>query len=107
LQSDYLAVDKRTQLETDLMNITFGTQNFQNLTQHKISAHKVKQCVECAKCKKIFALRKSLKHHWRVHSRDGLLFCNSCGREISQSQGQGHANEILSDDHFDCNKCNN
>ena len=48
-----------------------------------------------------------LKRQWSVHTRDGLLFCNSCGREFSQSQGQGHANEILSDDHFDCDKCNN
>jgi hypothetical protein len=49
----------------------------------------------------------ALRHwcHRRVHSKDGLLFCNSCGREI-QSQGQGHASEILSDDHFVCDKCN-
>jgi hypothetical protein len=47
--------------------------------------------------------RKNLKRHWRLHSRDGLLFCNSCGREIIQ--GQGYANEILGDDHFVCDKC--
>ena len=76
------------------------------LTWHKISAHKVKHCFECAKCKKTFTQRKSLKCHWRVHSKDGLLFCNSCGREIIQSQGQGHAIDILGDDHFDCDKCN-
>ena len=71
------------------------------LTQHKISAHKVKQCFECAKCKKTFTLCKSLKHHWRVHSKDGLLFCNSCGREIIR-----HTNEIPSDGHSVCDKCN-
>jgi uncharacterized Zn-finger protein len=75
------------------------------LTQHKISAHKGSQCFECAKCKKTFTQRDSLKRHWRVHSRDGFLFCNSCGREIIQSQGQGHASEIQSDDHFVCDKC--
>jgi DNA-directed RNA polymerase subunit RPC12/RpoP len=36
--------------------------------------------------------------------RDGLLLCHTCGKEIIQ--GQGHANEIRSDDHFDCDKCN-
>jgi DNA-directed RNA polymerase subunit RPC12/RpoP len=36
--------------------------------------------------------------------RDGLLLCHTCGREIIQ--GQGHANEIQSDDHFLCDKCN-
>ena len=35
--------------------------------------------------------------------RDGLLLCHTCGKEIIQ--GQGHASEILSDDHFDCDKC--
>jgi hypothetical protein len=68
-----------------------------------MSAHKINQSFECDNCKKTFTLRKSLKRHWRVHSRAGLLFCNSCGREIIQSQG--HASEILSD-HFDCDKCN-
>jgi DNA-directed RNA polymerase subunit RPC12/RpoP len=36
--------------------------------------------------------------------RDGLLLCHTCGKEIIQSQG--HADEILSDDQFDCDKCN-
>jgi KRAB domain-containing zinc finger protein len=73
------------------------------LTQHKISLHKVKLCFECAKCKKTFTQRKSLKRHWIVHSRDGLLFCNSCGREIIQEQGP--VCEILSGDYFVCDKC--
>ena len=109
LHSDYLAVDKRTHTgdrpyEYHIWNTKFSESH--SLTRHKISARKVKQCFVCAKCKKIFAQRKHLKRHWRVHSRDGLLFCNSCGREIIQSQGQGHASEILSDDHFVCDKCN-
>jgi DNA-directed RNA polymerase subunit RPC12/RpoP len=33
-----------------------------------------------------------------------LLLCHTCGKEIIQ--GQGHANKIQSDDHFDCDKCN-
>ena len=70
-----------------------------------MSAHKGSLSFECDNCKKTFAQHKSLKCHWRVHSRDGLFFCNSCGIEIIQ--GQGHANnEIQSDDHFDCDKCN-
>ena len=109
LHSDYLAVDKRTHTgdrpyEYHIWNTKFSESH--SLTRHKISARKVKQCFECAKCKKIFAQRKHLKRHWRVHSRDGLLFCNSCGREIIQSQRQGHVSEILSDDHFVCDKCN-
>jgi DNA-directed RNA polymerase subunit RPC12/RpoP len=36
--------------------------------------------------------------------RDGFLFCHTCGKEIIQSQG--HAIEIISDDHFVCDKCN-
>ena len=68
-----------------------------------MSAHKGSQSFECDNCKKTFAQRKSLKCHWRVHSRDGLFFCNSCGREIIQ--GQGHAGEILSCHHFPCDKC--
>jgi hypothetical protein len=55
-------------------------------------------------CKKTFTKRQSLKRHWRSHLRDGLLFCHTCGKEIIQCQG--HANEILNDDHFDCDKCN-
>ena len=109
LHSEYLAVDKRTHTgdipyECHIWNTIFSASH--SLTRHKISAHKGKQCFECAKCKKIFAERKGLKRHWRVHSKDGLLFCNSCGREIIQSQGQGHASEIRSDDHFVCDKCN-
>jgi hypothetical protein len=106
LQSDYLAVDKRTHTgdrpyEYHIWNTKFSESH--SLIRHKISAHKVKQCFECTKCKKTFAERKHLKRHWRVHSRDGLFFCNSCGREIIQSQG--HASEVRSDNHFDCDKC--
>jgi DNA-directed RNA polymerase subunit RPC12/RpoP len=36
--------------------------------------------------------------------RDGLLLCHTCSKEIIQ--GQRHANEIQSDDHFVCDKCN-
>jgi DNA-directed RNA polymerase subunit RPC12/RpoP len=36
--------------------------------------------------------------------KDGLLLCHTCGKEIIQ--GQGHANEMQSDDHFVCDKCN-
>jgi DNA-directed RNA polymerase subunit RPC12/RpoP len=39
-----------------------------------------------------------------IDLKDGLLLCHTCGREIIQ--GQGHANEIPSDDHFVCDKCN-
>ncbi|CAB4021896.1 zinc finger 501-like, partial [Paramuricea clavata] len=75
------------------------------LTQHKISAHKRSQSFECDNsCKKTVTQRKSLKRHWRSHLRDGLLLCHTCGKEIIQ--GQGHANNILSDDQFDCDKCN-
>jgi predicted RNA-binding Zn-ribbon protein involved in translation (DUF1610 family) len=73
------------------------------LTQNKMSAHKRSLNFECDNCKKTFTQRKNLKRHWRLHSRDGLLFCHSCGREIIQ--GQGYANEILGDDHFVCDKC--
>ena len=68
------------------------------------SAHNRNQSFECDICKKTFTNRQSLKRHWRSHLRDGLLLCHTCGKEIIQ--GQGHANEILSDDHFDCDKCN-
>ena len=106
LSSD-LARDKRTHTgdkpyECDACNKRFSESY--NLARHKISAHKGKQSFECDNCKKTFTQRKSLIRHWRVHSRDGLLFCKSCGREIIQSQG--HASEILRDDHFDCDKCN-
>jgi hypothetical protein len=33
-----------------------------------------------------------------------LIIGHTCGKEIIQ--GQGHASEILSDDHFLCDKCN-
>ena len=32
--------------------------------------------------------------------------CDTCGRDVIQSQGQGHAHETFCDDHFDCDKCN-
>ena len=32
--------------------------------------------------------------------------CDTCGREVIQSQGQGHADGTLCDDHSDCDKCN-
>ena len=76
-------------------------------TTYKMSAHKGSLSFECDSCKKTFALRKNLKRHWRVHSRDGLLFCNSCGREIIHSQGQGHATEILSDDYLSVTNATN
>ncbi|CAB4040433.1 zinc finger 235-like isoform X3, partial [Paramuricea clavata] len=53
---------------------------------------------------KTFTQQQSLKRHWRSHLRDGFLLCHTCGKEIIQ--GQGHASEILSDDHFVCDKCN-
>ena len=90
--------------ECDVCNKRFPESR--KLTRHKISAHKSEQSFECRICEKTFTQRKSLKRHWRLHSRDGLLLCNTCGREISQSKGQGHANEILSGDHFECDKCN-
>ncbi|CAB3976646.1 zinc finger 836 [Paramuricea clavata] len=74
------------------------------LTQHKISAHKRSQSFECGICKKSFTQRPSLKHHWRSHLRDGLLLCHTCGKEVIQ--GQGDANEILSDDQNICDECN-
>ncbi|CAB4033395.1 zinc finger 2 homolog, partial [Paramuricea clavata] len=70
--------------------------------------HKSEQSFECRICKKTFTQRKSFKRHWRLHSRDGFLLCNTCGREISQSQGegQGQANEILSCGTFyQCDVC--
>ncbi|CAB4027811.1 zinc finger 271-like, partial, partial [Paramuricea clavata] len=76
------------------------------LTRHKISVHKSEQSFECRICAKTFTQRKGLKRHWRLHSRDGFLLCNTCGREISRSQGEGHANEMLSGDHVECDKCN-
>jgi KRAB domain-containing zinc finger protein len=91
--------------ECHVCNEKFSSESHK-LTQHKIKAPKRNQSFECDKYKKTFTLRKNLKRHWRVYLRDGLLFCNSCGREISQSQGQGHANDIMSDDHFVCDKCN-
>ena len=57
-------------------------------------------------CMKTFRQLRSLKRHWRTHSRDGLLVCDTCDKKVIQSQAQGHSDEILSDDHFDCNKCN-
>ena len=70
-----------------------------------MSAHKRNQTFECDICKKTFTKRQSLKRHWRLHLRDGLLLCHTCGKEIIQ--GQGHASEIQkSDDHFLCDKCN-
>jgi KRAB domain-containing zinc finger protein len=59
---------------------------------------------ECGICKKTFAQRQSLTRHWRLHSREGLLLCNRCGKEIIQ--GQAHVNEMLIDDYFVCDKCN-
>ena len=35
-----------------------------------------------------------------------LLVCDTCGREVIQSQGQGHTHETFCEDHFDCDKCN-
>jgi hypothetical protein len=32
--------------------------------------------------------------------------CDTCGRDVIQSQGQGHAHETFFYDHFDCDKCN-
>ena len=86
----------------DICNERFSESH--KLTRHKISAHKRNQSFECNNCKKTFRKRQSLKRHWRSHLRDGLLLCHTCGKEIIQ--GQGHANEILRDDHFDCDKCN-
>ena len=57
--------------------------------------------------RKTFRQPQSFKRHWRTHSRDGLLLaCDTCGREVIQSQGQGHTHETFCDDHFDCDKCN-
>ena len=86
----------------DICNKRFSESH--KLTQHKISAHKRSQSFECDNCKKTFTQQQSLKCDWRSHLRDGLLLCHTCGKEIIQ--GQGHANEILSDDHFDCDRCN-
>ena len=86
----------------DICNKRFSKSH--KLTRHKISAHKGKQSFECDICKKTFTKRQGLKRHWRSHLRDALLLCHTCGKEIIQ--GQGHANAILSDDHFDCDKCN-
>ena len=105
-RSHVLTVHKRTHTEDkpyqcDVCNKRFSESH--KLTQHKVSAHKSNLSFECGICKKIFTKRQSLKHHWRSHLRDGLLLCHTCGKEIIQ--GQGHANEILSDDHFLCDKC--
>jgi KRAB domain-containing zinc finger protein len=83
LQSGHLAKHKKTHAgdkpyECHVYNKRFSESL--KLTWHKISAHKVKQSFECLKCMKTFTLRRNLKHHWRVHSRDGLLFCNSYGK---------------------------
>jgi uncharacterized Zn-finger protein len=106
-RSHVLTVHKRTHTEDkpyqcDVCNKRFSESH--KLTQHKVSAHKSNLSFECGICKKIFTKRQSLKHHWRSHLRDGLLLCHTCGKEIIQ--GQGHASEILSDDHFLCDKCN-
>ena len=105
--SSILTMHKRTHTEDKPYECHVCNKRFSesyNLARHKISAHKGKQSFECDICKKTFTKRQSLKRHWRVHSRDALLFCNSCGREIIRSQG--HASEILSANHFDCDKCN-
>ena len=60
-QSSHLATHKKHIPETNLLNVTFATRESHKLTRHKISAHKIKQCFECAKCKKTFTQRKSLK----------------------------------------------
>ena len=86
----------------DICNKIFSESH--KLTQHKISAHKRNESFERCICKKTFTKRQSLKRHWRSHLRDRLLLCHACGKEIIQ--GQGHSNEIQSDDHFDCDKCN-
>ena len=82
----------------DICNKRFSESH--KLTQHKISAHKRNKSFECDVCKKTFTKRQSFKRHWRSHLRDSLLLCHTCGKEIIQ--GQGHANEIRSDDK--CNK---
>ena len=86
----------------DICNKRFSESH--KLTQHKISVHKRNQSFECNNCQKTSTQRQSLKCHWRSHLRDGFLFCHTCGKEIIQSQG--HAIEIISDDHFVCDKCN-
>ena len=80
-----------------------------NLAVHK-RTHTGDKPYECDVCNKRFSQSSYLAVHKRTHTGDkpyechSLLFCNSCGREIIQ--GQGHANEILGDDHFVCDKCN-
>jgi hypothetical protein len=40
------------------------------------------------------------------HIKCLLLVCDTCGREVIQSQGQGHTHQTFCDGHFDCDKCN-
>ena len=99
--SHVLTVHKRTHTgdkpyQCDVCNKRFSESH--KLTQHKISAHKRNESFGCGICKKTFTKRQSLKCHWRSHLKDGLLLCHTCGKEIIQ--GQGHANEMQSDDHF-------
>jgi uncharacterized Zn-finger protein len=99
-QSSNLATHEKTHTQDKPYECVVCKKRFSE--SHKLTRHK-KQCFECAKCKKTFTQRKSLKRHWIVHSRDGLLFCNSCGVEIIQEQGL--VCEILSGDYFVCDKC--
>jgi DNA-directed RNA polymerase subunit RPC12/RpoP len=39
-----------------------------------------------------------------VHLKVGLLLCSMCGREIIQPEG--HANEMPSSSHYNCDECN-
>ena len=38
------------------------------------------------------------------HIKCLLLVCDTCGREVIQSQEQGHTHETFCEDHFDCDK---